>query len=60
MLLIDLKILNCSINILKDSSMIRTVLRKTDKLCIVSNHRQFSTNIQIKIIKLIPDLILDF
>ncbi len=36
------------------STGLEPVLSQTEKLCIASNYRQSSTNIKIKIIKLIP------
>ncbi len=42
------------------SAGLETVLRQTEKACIASNYRQFSTNIKIKIIKLKLVLILKF
>ncbi len=42
------------------SAGLELVLSQTEKSCIASNYRQFSTNIKIKIIKLIPVLILYF
>ena len=42
------------------SAGLEPVLNQTEKSCIASNYRQFSTNIKIKIIKLIPVLILKF
>ena len=39
------------------SAGLEPVLSQTEKLCIASNYRQFSTNIKIKIIRLIPVLL---
>ena len=39
------------------SAGLELVLGQIEKSCIVSNYRQFSTNIKIKIIKLIPDFL---
>ncbi len=36
------------------SAGLEPVLSQTEKACIASNYRQFSTNIKIKIIKLKP------
>ena len=38
------------------SAGLEPVLSQTEKACIASNYRQFSTNIKINIIKLIPVL----
>ena len=38
------------------SAGLEPVLNQTEKSCIASNYRQFSTNIKIKFIKLIPVL----
>ena len=38
------------------SAGLEPVLRLTEKSCIASNYRQFFTNIEIKIIKVIPVL----
>ena len=39
------------------SAGLEPVLSHTEKLCIASNYGQFSTNIKIKILKLIPVLL---
>ena len=39
------------------SAGLEPVLSKTEKACIASNYRQFSTNIKIKIIKLKPSFV---
>ena len=39
------------------SAGLETVLSQTEKSCMASNYRQFSTNIKIKIIKLIQILL---
>ncbi len=39
------------------STGLESVLSQTEKSCIASNYRQFSTNIKIKIIKLKPSFV---
>ena len=39
------------------SAGLEPVLSQTEKACIASNYRQFSTNIKIKIIKLKPSFV---